>query len=52
MQPSPWRYARTSDGVNIAFLDLGEGSPLVFASNIYGGAYFYRRGWPYVSNNR
>jgi pimeloyl-ACP methyl ester carboxylesterase/DNA-binding CsgD family transcriptional regulator len=50
MQPPPLRYARTEDGVNIAFLDLGDGPPLVFASNIYGEAYFYRRGWPYVTN--
>jgi len=50
MQPPPLRYTKTSDGVNIAFLDLGDGPPLVFASNIYGEAYFYRRGWPYVTN--
>jgi pimeloyl-ACP methyl ester carboxylesterase/DNA-binding CsgD family transcriptional regulator len=49
MYPSPLRYARTSDGVNIAFLELGDGPPLVFASQMYGEAYFYRRGWPYVS---
>jgi pimeloyl-ACP methyl ester carboxylesterase len=50
MLPPPLRYTKTSDGVNIAFLDLGDGPPLVFASNIYGEAYFYLRGWPYVSN--
>ena len=50
MQPPPLRYTKTSDGVNIAYLELGEGPPLVFASNIYGEAYFYRRGWPYVTN--
>lgn len=28
--PYPIRYARTSDGVNIAFCELGQGEPLVY----------------------
>jgi len=42
MDAPPVQYARTSDGVNIAYLDLGAGEPIVFASNLYGDAHFYR----------
>jgi len=38
----PVQYAKTSDGVNIAYLTLGDGPPVVFASNIYGDAFFYQ----------
>jgi hypothetical protein len=30
----PIQYATTSDGVRIAFMSLGSGPPVVFASNI------------------
>jgi pimeloyl-ACP methyl ester carboxylesterase len=39
----PLHYARTSDGVSIAYIAVGDGPPLVFASNIFGDAFFYRR---------
>ncbi len=41
------RYARTSDGVNIAFMDLGEGTPLVFVTNVWGDAHLYASGSPF-----
>ena len=41
-------YVTTSDGVRIAYLTLGNGPPLVFASNIFGDANFYRMAWPHV----
>ena len=34
--PRPMRYATTSDGVRIAYMSLGDGPPVVFASNIFG----------------
>jgi DNA-binding NarL/FixJ family response regulator len=37
----PVQYAKTSDGVNIAYLMLGDGPPVVFASNIFGDANLY-----------
>jgi pimeloyl-ACP methyl ester carboxylesterase len=49
MQVPPLRYAKTSDGVNIAYFDVGDGPPVVFASGIYGDAYLYRRGFPSVT---
>jgi pimeloyl-ACP methyl ester carboxylesterase/DNA-binding CsgD family transcriptional regulator len=43
------QYAKTSDGVNIAFLTVGDGPPIVFASNIFGDAHFYRQlSWQHV----
>ena len=43
------QYAKTSDGVNIAFLTVGDGPPIVFASNIFGDAHFYRQlAWQHV----
>ncbi|AMY10786.1 Arylesterase [Luteitalea pratensis] len=44
----PLQYARTTDGVNIAFFSSGEGRPIVFASNIFGDAHLYGLGWPHV----
>ncbi len=35
------QYARTSDGVNIAYSVMGEGAPLVYASNIWGDIHWY-----------
>jgi pimeloyl-ACP methyl ester carboxylesterase/DNA-binding CsgD family transcriptional regulator len=43
------QYAKTSDGVNIAFFTTGDGAPLVFASNIFGDAHLYRHlAWHHV----
>ena len=42
----PMQYATTSDGVRIAFLSVGDGSPIVFASNIFGDATRYAGGFP------
>jgi pimeloyl-ACP methyl ester carboxylesterase/DNA-binding CsgD family transcriptional regulator len=40
------QYARTEDGLNIAYLDMGSGPPIVFASHIYGDAHLYQvKGW-------
>ena len=41
------QYATTSDGVRIAFMSLGSGQPVVFASNIFGELNGYRLGWPH-----
>lgn len=35
------QYTKTTDGVRIAFLTVGSGPPVVFASNIFGDAHFY-----------
>lgn len=45
METPPVRYVRTSDGVSIAYLTLGPGRPVVFASAIYGDAFLYRKNW-------
>ena len=42
------QYAKTSDDVRIAYISLGDGPPLVFASNIFGDAHNYRVRWPHV----
>ena len=42
----PIQYVTTSDGVRIAFMSLGSGPPVVFASNIFGELTAYRVGWP------
>ena len=44
--PLPMQYATTSDGVRIAYMSLGEGPPVVFASNIFGDLSSYLGGWP------
>jgi len=31
------QYTKTADGVNVAYATLGDGPPIVFASNIFGG---------------
>jgi pimeloyl-ACP methyl ester carboxylesterase len=41
-------YATTSDGVRIAYMSLGDGLPIVFASNIFGDLAGYRVGWPHM----
>src|SRR3990170_2607764 len=35
------QYAKTSDGVDIAFATAGDGPPLVFASNVWGDVHWY-----------
>lgn len=42
------QYTKTTDGVSIAFFSIGEGPPVVFASNIFGDAHLYRYGIPHV----
>jgi len=37
------QYARTSDGVSIAYISIGSGYPVVCASNVFGDASYYRR---------
>ena len=44
--PLPMHYATTTDGVRIAYMSLGNGPPLVFASNIFGDLNAYLGGWP------
>jgi pimeloyl-ACP methyl ester carboxylesterase/DNA-binding CsgD family transcriptional regulator len=41
-------YAVTSDDVRIAYVSVGDGPPLVFASNIFGDATRYCDGFPPV----
>ena len=43
----PMQYVTTSDGVRIAFMSLGSGPPVVFASNIFGELTAYRIGLPH-----
>ena len=40
------QYAKTSDGVSIAFIDLGEGTPLVSFGSVFGAAHEYASGPP------
>jgi len=40
------QYAKTSDGVNIAFTVLGEGMPMVLTSSSWGGVHLYTSGFP------
>jgi pimeloyl-ACP methyl ester carboxylesterase/DNA-binding CsgD family transcriptional regulator len=44
--PLPMHYATTSDGVRVAYMSLGDGPPVVFASNIFGDLSAYLGGWP------
>jgi len=44
--PLPMQYATTCDGVRIAYVSLGDGPPVVFASNIFGDLSAYLGGWP------
>ena len=48
MTSVPMRYATTSDGVRIAYISVGDGPPLVFASNIFGDASAYCTGFPHT----
>ena len=42
------QYARTSDGVDIAYFSLGRGPSIVFASNIWGDANMYAAPHPHT----
>jgi pimeloyl-ACP methyl ester carboxylesterase/DNA-binding CsgD family transcriptional regulator len=44
----PIQFATTSDGVRIAYVSLGDGPAVVWASNIYGEANLYRVGFPQI----
>jgi pimeloyl-ACP methyl ester carboxylesterase/DNA-binding CsgD family transcriptional regulator len=44
--PRPMHYATTCDGVRIAYMSLGDGPPVVWASNIFGDLNAYLDGWP------
>jgi pimeloyl-ACP methyl ester carboxylesterase len=44
----PINYAITGDGVRIAFASVGDGPPLIFASNMFGDLSGYRLGWPHT----
>jgi hypothetical protein len=45
--PMPMHDATTSHDVRIAYVTVGDGFPLVFASNIFGDATHYCSGFPY-----
>jgi pimeloyl-ACP methyl ester carboxylesterase/DNA-binding CsgD family transcriptional regulator len=47
MQPS-LRYAKTADGVSIAYFVIGRGPPIVFASNFWGDANMYSAPHPHT----
>jgi pimeloyl-ACP methyl ester carboxylesterase/DNA-binding CsgD family transcriptional regulator len=40
------QYVTTLDGVRVAYMSIGVGPPLVFASNIFGDLSAYLGGWP------
>ena len=40
------QYAKTSDGVNIAYCVMGEGQPLVYTSNVWGDIHWYLNNEP------
>lgn len=44
----PIQYVTTVDGVRIAYLSVGDGAPILFASNIFGDLTGYRIGWPHL----
>jgi len=48
MNLPPVQYVKTPDSVSIAFFSAGDGPPVVFASNIFGDAHWYRKGMPHV----
>jgi pimeloyl-ACP methyl ester carboxylesterase/DNA-binding CsgD family transcriptional regulator len=48
MSLPPVQYAKTRDSVRIAFIARGDGPPILFASNIFGDAHWYRMGMPHV----
>lgn len=44
----PLRFARTEDGVDIAYFSLGRGPAVVFASNVWGDANMYGAPHPHT----
>ena len=44
----PIQYVKALDGTRIAFIELGKGEPLVFASHIFGDVQSYRGGIPHL----
>jgi pimeloyl-ACP methyl ester carboxylesterase/DNA-binding CsgD family transcriptional regulator len=49
MSLPPLQYVTSGDGVRIAYFSLGNGTPIVFASNIFGDAhYYYSLDWQHV----
>jgi pimeloyl-ACP methyl ester carboxylesterase len=46
------QYARTGDGLNIAYAELGVGPSIVFASNIFGSLHFYQQALTRARNER
>ncbi|MDZ4278631.1 MAG: alpha/beta hydrolase, partial [Dehalococcoidia bacterium] len=48
MDAPPVQYAKTSDGVSIAYFSAGRGPAIVFASNIWGDANMYAAPDPYT----
>jgi class 3 adenylate cyclase len=40
------QYAKTSDGVSIAYCVMGEGQPLVYTSNVWGDIHWYLHNEP------
>lgn len=40
------QYAKTSDGVSIAYSMMGEGLPLVYTSNVFGDLQWYLHNEP------
>ncbi len=48
MSLPPLQYAKTRDGVRIAFISCGDGPSIVFASNIFGDAHWYQMGMPHA----
>jgi DNA-binding NarL/FixJ family response regulator len=42
------QYATTEDSAKIAYLRVGEGDPIVFASNVWGDAHLYISSEPYI----
>ena len=47
MQPQ-MQHAKTSDGADVAFFRMGDGPPIVFGSNAWGDAHFYRSLHPHT----
>ena len=41
-------YTKTDDGVRIAYFSIGEGPPIVFGSNAWGDAHFYKELHPHT----
>ena len=42
------QYARTAEGASIAYLKVGQGAPIIFASNVWGDAHLYSASEPYI----